>query len=94
MDIRAMAATTMPADRTLKKPTVLVPKIERLARDHPDWSLVLVGPNRLATPCAAADRLLSVMKYVVLVVILAATYRAGELIFRGFDPCYALISRH
>ncbi len=41
-----------------------------------------------------ADRVFSLMQYVVLVVILVLTYRAGELIFRGYDPCYALIGRH
>ncbi len=40
------------------------------------------------------DGFLSLLKYPVLVVILYFTWRAGELIFRGFDPCYALISRH
>jgi len=40
------------------------------------------------------DRLLGPLKYVVLAVVLAATWRAGELVFRGYDPCYALISRH
>jgi len=40
------------------------------------------------------DRVLAVLKYAVLAVILVATWRAGELIFRSFDPCYALISRH
>jgi len=40
------------------------------------------------------DRLLGLGKYVVLAVVLFLTYRAGELIFRGFDPCYALLSRH
>jgi ferredoxin len=40
------------------------------------------------------DRLLSTLKYLVLIVILFFTYRASELVFRGFDPCYALISRH
>lgn len=40
------------------------------------------------------DRALSMLKYGVLVVVLVLTWRAGELIFRGFDPCYALISRH
>ena len=40
------------------------------------------------------DRVLALLKYPVLAVILIATWRAGELIFRGFDPCYALISRH
>ncbi len=42
----------------------------------------------------AVDRALSLLKYGVLAVILYLTWRAGELIFRGFDPCYALISRH
>jgi len=42
----------------------------------------------------AADRVLSFLKYPLLGVILFITWRAGELLFRGFDPCYALISRH
>ncbi len=41
-----------------------------------------------------ADRALALAKYVLLAVILYFTWQAGELIFRGFDPCYALISRH
>jgi ferredoxin len=40
------------------------------------------------------DRMLALLKYVVLAVVLWLTWEAGELIFRGFDPCYALISRH
>jgi ferredoxin len=40
------------------------------------------------------DRALALLKYVLLVVILFITYRAAELLFRGFDPCYALLSRH
>lgn len=40
------------------------------------------------------DRTLSLLKYPLLVVILYFTYKTAELIFRGFDPCYALISRH
>ncbi len=40
------------------------------------------------------DRVLALLKYVVLGVILFATWRAGELVFRAYDPCYALISRH
>jgi NAD-dependent dihydropyrimidine dehydrogenase PreA subunit len=40
------------------------------------------------------DRILALSKYAVLATVLYYTYRAGELIFRGFDPCYALISRH
>lgn len=42
----------------------------------------------------ALDRTLSLAKYAMLGAILYFTYRAGELMFRGFDPCYALISRH
>ncbi len=40
------------------------------------------------------DRILSLLKYAVLVLLLVLTWRTGELIFRGYDPCYALISRH
>jgi ferredoxin len=40
------------------------------------------------------DRVLSLSQYVLLAVVLWWTWQAGELIFRGFDPCYALISRH
>ncbi len=43
---------------------------------------------------AALDRVLSLLKYGVLAVILYFTWTLGELIFREFDPCYALISRH
>jgi ferredoxin len=40
------------------------------------------------------DRGLALLKYGLLAVILVFTYRTGELIFRGLDPCYALIGRH
>ncbi len=40
------------------------------------------------------DRALALLKYVVLAVILYCTWTIGELVFRGYDPCYALISRH
>ena len=40
------------------------------------------------------DRVLALLKYPVLGVILYFTWRLGELVFRGYDPCYALISRH
>lgn len=40
------------------------------------------------------DRGLGLLKYGVLAAILYFTWRAGELLFRGYDPCYALISRH
>jgi ferredoxin len=42
----------------------------------------------------AVDRVLSPLKYVVLAVILYTTWKAAELLFRAYDPCYALISRH
>jgi ferredoxin len=42
----------------------------------------------------SVDRVLGLLKYPLLLVILYATWRASELVFRGFDPCYALISRH
>jgi len=57
-----------------------------------------VAARRLRLPQAPVpyrlDRVLAGAKYVVLAVILVATWRAGELLFRGYDPCYALISRH
>lgn len=51
------------------------------------------GIRGTAVP-APLDRGLALLKYGVLAVVLFITYRAGELLFRGFDPCYALISRH
>ena len=61
-----------------------------------DW-LRAIG-QRLGIKCVKVhgtpDRILSLGKYVVLGVVLLATWRAGELVFRGYDPCYALISRH
>lgn len=49
------------------------------------WSLHV--PPRL-------DRVLALLKYPVLGAIVYFTWRLGELVFRGYDPCYALISRH
>jgi ferredoxin len=40
------------------------------------------------------DRALALLKYLVLGIIVYFTWRLGELVFRGYDPCYALISRH
>lgn len=40
------------------------------------------------------DRALALLKYPVLGAILYFTWKVGELVFRGYDPCYALISRH
>ena len=61
-----------------------------------EW-LGLVGRRLRIRPIrvpAALDRVLAMLKYAVLAIILYATWRTGELLFRGFDPCYALISRH
>ncbi len=52
-----------------------------------------VGLPRLRV-APRADRLLSLLKYVALVIILWVTWSAAELHFRVCDPCYALISRH
>ncbi len=56
------------------------------------------GAARLGIrPLSVSPRLdawLSWLKLPVLALLLWLTYRAGELIFRGFDPCYALLSRH
>lgn len=43
---------------------------------------------------AKLDRVLSLLKYAVLAMILYFTWRTAELVFRGYDPCYALLSRH
>lgn len=40
------------------------------------------------------DRILSLLKYPLLLYILYISWKAAELLFRGFDPVYALISRH
>jgi len=40
------------------------------------------------------DRVLGTGKYLTLAAILGLTWWHRELIFRAFDPCYALISRH
>ena len=42
----------------------------------------------------AVDAVLSSLKYLVLALLLFLTWRTGEFVFRGYDPCYALISRH
>lgn len=52
-----------------------------------------VGIREVRVP-GGVDRALSMLKYPFLVIILYFTWQTGELIFRGFDPCYALISRH
>jgi ferredoxin len=52
-----------------------------------------VGIRQWRVP-PTVDRVLSAGKYVVLAAILGLTWWYRELIFRAFDPCYALISRH
>lgn len=43
-------------------------------------------------PGARLDMVLRLLRYVVLVVALVFTYKAGELILRGYDPFYLLFS--
>lgn len=61
-----------------------------------DW--IRAAGSRLGVPHLRVgprwDRALALLKYPLLALILVATWRAGELVFRGYDPCYALLSRH
>ena len=61
-----------------------------------DW--LQRGAERLGVPPrrvpSRIDRILSLLKYPILAVILYFTFKTSELVFRGYDPCYALISRH
>ncbi len=58
-----------------------------------DWTRR--GARWLRLPAVGVSRpiesVLACGKYVVLGLILWATWTAGELVFRGYDPCYALI---
>ena len=61
-----------------------------------DWLGALgkrLGMRNRRVP-ASVDRLLSAAKYFILVVVIIATWQAGELVFRGYCPAYALLSRH
>jgi ferredoxin len=61
-----------------------------------EWTRKLglrLGLRRRRLP-RGLDAGLSLLKYVVLAAILFFTWRTAELVFRGYDPCYALISRH
>jgi hypothetical protein len=58
---------------------------------HAAGRLVRIPELRVSV---AADRVLALLKYAALGLILWFTWRSGELMFRGYDPCYALISRH
>lgn len=61
-----------------------------------EWIGIAGRRLKIPTPRVppSVDRVLSLGKYLVLALILYAAWRAGELLFRGYDPCYALISRH
>ena len=50
-------------------------------------------PGRRWSPPAKIDRWLRLLKYPILVVILYFTWTEKELIFRAFDPYYALASK-
>ena len=60
--------------------------------------LLYDGAKRLGfkpkDPSGLVDRVLGLLKYPVLLYILYISWQAAELLFRGFDPVYALISRH
>ena len=61
-----------------------------------DWLGTLgsrCGLRRLRVP-TTVDRGLALGKYVILAVILMATWQASELVFRGYCPAYALLGRH
>lgn len=61
-----------------------------------EWTGIVaryIGLRTLRVP-AKADRILSLGKYAVLATIIVATWQASELVFRGYCPAYALISRH
>lgn len=45
-------------------------------------------------PAARLDGALQWLRVAVLVVVLVATQRAGDLVFRGYDPFFALFSGH
>lgn len=52
-----------------------------------------VGLKEVRVP-SGADRVLSLLKYVVLIVILWFTWSASELLFRAACPVYALVGRN
>jgi polyferredoxin len=62
-----------------------------------EWIFRLVrraGSKLPWEPPAGLDRALRWLRFPVLVAILALTWRTGELIFRGYDPYYILVSAH
>lgn len=61
-----------------------------------EWLGILAGPCGLGTLRVSAtwDRIFSLGKYLVLAAVVAATWQLGELVFRGYCPAYALLSRH
>jgi polyferredoxin len=62
-----------------------------------EWLFRLVrGPGRRLPlePPPGLDRALRWLRLPVLAVILVATWTTGELVFRGYDPYYILVSAH
>ncbi|MCK4658336.1 MAG: 4Fe-4S binding protein [Phycisphaerae bacterium] len=57
------------------------------------WVVARLGLRVTKVPYRL-DRGLALLKYGVVAIILYITYQAGELLFREFGPCYALLSRH
>jgi polyferredoxin len=53
-----------------------------------------IGGRLPLTPPPRVDAALRWLRLPVLVVILAATWKTGELVFRGYDPYYILFSAH
>ncbi|MDQ7824983.1 MAG: 4Fe-4S binding protein [Candidatus Eremiobacteraeota bacterium] len=45
-------------------------------------------------PPPGVDRALQALRYLVIAVILYATWKIGDLVFRGYDPFFALFSLH
>ena len=62
-----------------------------------EWIFRLVRRTGLPVPLEPLpriDRALRWLRLPVLVVILIFTWRSGELVFRGYDPYYILVSAH
>jgi polyferredoxin len=62
-----------------------------------EWILAVarrIGGPLPVEPPAGVDRALRWLRLPVLAVILAFTWKTGELVFRGYDPYYILFSAH
>jgi polyferredoxin len=65
---------------------------ERLRRRR-GWSPKRAEPGLLFAP-RRVDRRLRWLRLPILVLVLATTFHAGELVFRPFDPYYVMFSAH